>query len=207
MSPTHITTKSASSKTGRFRPSPEMNKVFRIISGTLANFDTPCGLAVWKDGQILIADTGNKRIRVLEQNGNVSTLAGNGNSNLVDGILSESEFVQPTAIAFDEIRRDLYCRRKCDSRHRQKHFSVSSKRFQTTGAVYTDGKLRGSHFNRPSGLAVDENGNFFVADSDNKTVRVFSGEQIGVEISDEQKRNLKFYAGRISRSAAAALDF
>ena len=69
---------------------------------TLANFDTPCGLAVWTGGRILIADTGNKRIRVLEQNGNVSTLAGNGNSNLVDGLLSESEFVQPTAIAFDE---------------------------------------------------------------------------------------------------------
>ncbi len=158
---------------------------------TLANFDTPCGLAVWTGGRILIADTGNKRIRVLEQNGNVSTLAGNGNSNLFDGLLSESEFVQPTAIAFDE-KGAIYIADGNAIRAIGRSIFGFVETISNDRRGFADGALRASHFNRPSGLAVDENGNLFAADSDNKTVRVFSGEQIGAEISDEQRKNLRF---------------
>ncbi len=155
-----------------------------------AKFDTPCGLAVWTDGRILIADTGNKRIRILEQNGNVWTLSGNGNSNLTDGLLSDAEFVQPTAIAFDE-KGAIYIADGNAIRSIGRHIFGFVETVSNDRRGFSDGKLAESRFNRPSGLAVSENGNLFVADSDNQTVRVFSGEEIGAEITNEQKKTLR----------------
>ncbi|MGI8542105.1 MAG: hypothetical protein ACR2MD_01335, partial [Aridibacter sp.] len=43
-----------------------------------------------------------------------------------------------------------------------------------------------SKFNRPSGLGVDDQGNLFVADSDNQLVRVFTGAEIGKRVSAEE---------------------
>ncbi len=156
-----------------------------------AQFDTPCGLAVWTDGRILIADTGNKRIRVLEQNGKVSTLAGNGNSNLTDGLLSDAEFVQPTAVAFDE-KGAIYIADGNAIRAVGRHAFNFIETISNDRRGFEDGNFDEARFNRPSGLAVDERGNLFVADSENQTIRVFSGEEIGAIISDEQKKTLRF---------------
>lgn len=156
-----------------------------------AKFDTPCGLAVWKDGKVLIADAGNRRIRVLEPDGKVWTLAGNGNSNLVDGLLSDAEFVQPTAVSFDD-KGAIYVADGNAVRAIGRSIFGFVETVSNDSRGFSDGVLRDSRFNRPSGLASDERGNLFVADSENKTVRVFSGEQIGAEINDKQKKNLRF---------------
>ncbi len=38
----------------------------------------PCGLALYDDGTMLVADSGNNRIRMVDVSGAVSTLAGQG---------------------------------------------------------------------------------------------------------------------------------
>ena len=168
-------------------------KGFADNFGALSKFDTPCGLAIWKDGKILIADTGNRRIRVLEQNGNVWTLAGNGNTNLLDGLSSEAEFVQPTAITFDD-KGAIYIADGNAIRAIGRHIFGFVETISNDRRGFSDGRIFDARFNRPSGLAVDKMGNLFVADSDNKTVRVFSGENFGAEITSEQKENLRFTA-------------
>src|SRR5688500_17241316 len=55
--------------------------------GSSAMFDTPLGLAMWGDS-LLIADSGNGRIRLLDSSGVVHTLAGSDRRDLVDGTLS-----------------------------------------------------------------------------------------------------------------------
>lgn len=166
-------------------------KGFADNFGGEAKFDTPCGLAVWKDGKILVADAGNRRIRVLERNGKVWTLAGNGNSNLTDGLLTDAEFVQPTAVSFDE-KGAIYVADGNAIRAIGRNIFGLIETVSNDRRGFSDGESLNSRFNRPSGLAVDKDGNLFVADSENKTVRVFSGEEIGKEISDEQKKNLRF---------------
>ena len=159
--------------------------------GGEARFDTPCGLSRWKDGRILIADTGNRRIRILEPNGKVWTLAGNGNSDLKDGLLSESEFVQPTAVAFDE-KGAIYIADGNAVRAVGRSIFGFVETISDDRRGFADGRFSQSRFNRPSGLAVDGAGNLFVTDSENRSVRVFSGENFGAEISEEQKKNLRY---------------
>ena len=53
--------------------------------GMGVKFDTPCSVAVWKDGRIVVADTLNSRIRVIEPDGTTWTLAGTGNAEITDG--------------------------------------------------------------------------------------------------------------------------
>lgn len=166
-------------------------KGFADNFGGEARFDTPCGLAIWNDGKVLIADAGNKRIRVLEGNGKVSTFSGNGNSDLKDGLLSDAEFVQPVAISFDE-KGAIYIADGNAIRAIGRSIFGIVETISGERRGFSDGDLKDSRFNRPSGLAVDNGGNLFVADSENKTVRVFSGEQIGAEISDEKKKKLRF---------------
>ncbi len=48
----------------------------------LAQLDQPGGVAVQADGSLLIADGGNRRVRRLEKDGSITTLAGNGTTGL-----------------------------------------------------------------------------------------------------------------------------
>lgn len=168
--------------------------------GNQSKFDTPNGLAVWADGRILVADTGNSRLRVIETTGKVWTLTGNGVSNLKDGFLQETEFVHPTAVAIDDLGAifvtDGNAVRAIGRRVFPMVETVSDDR-----RGYFDGNPFNSRFNRPSGLAADTNGNLFVADSENQTVRVFSGEDFGKEITVDGLKNLRYSPEEFRRLA------
>ncbi|MGI8641379.1 MAG: hypothetical protein ACR2MG_15710 [Pyrinomonadaceae bacterium] len=156
-----------------------------------AKFDTPCGLAVWKDGKILVADAGNKRLRVVEQDGKTWTLAGNGGQDSVDGFLYESSFVEPTAVTVDNFGV-IYIADGNSIRAVGRRFFPFVETISNTKRGFFDGNPHQSKFNRPSGLAVDEKGNLFVADAENQVVRVLTGAEIGKEITKQEIENLRF---------------
>jgi len=166
---------------------------FADDAGNLAKFDTPCGIAVTKDGKIIVADAGNRRIRLVEQTGKVSTLAGNGNSNLKDGFTFEAEFVQPSAVTINDSGA-IFLTDGNAIRVIRNQVLPFVKTISDDRRSFSDGDLRDSRFNRPGGLAADESGNLFVADSENQVLRVFSGENIGKQITEEEKRSLRFTA-------------
>ena len=56
--------------------------------GTEAHFSSPRGVAVDGSGNIIVADTGNHRIRKISPEGNVSTVAGSGRESFGDGHIS-----------------------------------------------------------------------------------------------------------------------
>lgn len=154
-------------------------------------FDTPCGLAIWKDSKILVADAGNRRLRVVEPSGKTWTLAGNGAQDSVDGLLYESGFVQPTAVTVDNFGV-IYVADGNSIRTIGRRFFPFVETISDTKRGYSDGNLRSAKFNRPSGLATDENGNLFVTDAENQVVRTFTGEEIGREITKQEIENLRF---------------
>ncbi len=163
-------------------------------------FDTPNGLAVWTDGRILVADSGNCRIRVIEQNGNIWTLTGNGKANLKDGMLKDAEFVQPTALAVDEFQT-IYVADGNAIRVIGRTIFPLVETISNDRRGFADGDLKLSRFNRPSGLAFDEKGNLFVADSENKVLRMFTGEDFGRQISEDEIKSLRFSPEEFKKSA------
>ncbi len=68
-------------------------------SGRLAQFNGPMGVAVGADDRIYVADTWNDRIRVIDPDGQVTTLAGGAQPGWVDGAGSQARFDTPTDLA------------------------------------------------------------------------------------------------------------
>ncbi|MGB7210159.1 MAG: hypothetical protein WBD27_15995 [Pyrinomonadaceae bacterium] len=144
-------------------------------SQTNAKFDTPCSVALWQDGRIVVADTMNSRIRVVEPDGNTWTLAGNGNVDTLDGTLSAATFYRPFAIAIRPDGEIFIADRDTVRAIRNRSFpfveTISKPR-----RGFVDGPPSVSTFNRISGIAFDDNQNLIMADSDNAAVRILSSE-------------------------------
>ena len=69
--------------------------------GALAQFDSPEGLGVDKEGNIFVADSGNHRIRRITPEGVTSTFAGSGEEGFADGAGAAAQFNYPTGVAAD----------------------------------------------------------------------------------------------------------
>lgn len=76
--------------------------------GNAARFASPEDVAVDNAGVIYVADTGNNRIRKIDTNGNVSTLAGFSDAATTDGQGMSARFNGPKRIAVDPSGRFLF---------------------------------------------------------------------------------------------------
>jgi DNA-binding beta-propeller fold protein YncE len=159
-------------------------------NGLLAKFDTPCGLAIW-DNKLLVSDLQNKRLRVVEADGKTWTLAGKGEENSTDGFLYEASFVAPVAVAVDNFGV-IYVADGNSIRVVGRGLFPSVETITNTKRGFADGNLRQSRFNYPSGLAVNEDGNLFIADAENQVIRVLMGAEIGREITKEEFKKFNF---------------
>ena len=69
-------------------------------TGRDASFSWPWGVAIIsRTGEIVIADKGNNRLRLIAQDGTVTTIAGSGSASFADGMGSSACFNQPTGVA------------------------------------------------------------------------------------------------------------
>ena len=154
--------------------------------GASAQFDTPLGLAMWGE-RLLVADAGNRRIRVVEPDGRVWTLAGNGEGELVDGFPLQTSFVRPTAIAVGPDGA-VYIADGNAIRVIGRRSFAFVETISGGEHGFRDGDLRTAQFNRPSGLTFDADGRLYVADSDNGLIRVFDIDSSVEKVESLQPR-------------------
>ena len=139
-------------------------------AGIAARFRNPTGVAAFPNGNFVVADSLNHRIRLVTPTGAASTLAGNGTYGWADGSLMASQFKQPQGLSLfpdgNIVVADTY-------NHRI--------RIMTLGGVTTlagkdmgfaDGTGTSAKFNYPSGVAVLPNGAIVVADTCNHRIRI-----------------------------------
>ncbi len=151
--------------------------------GTYSKFDMPAGLAIWQ-GKLLVADSGNYRIRVVEPDGVVWTLAGNGESDIKNGSPLSSALFQPMAIAVDAAGSIYFADGNAIRRLGGILPVVVTVADQPRGL--RDGHFSVARFNRPSGLAFDSNGDLLIADSENRLVRKVSADKSGHELTRDE---------------------
>ncbi|MFY9555076.1 MAG: SMP-30/gluconolactonase/LRE family protein [Blastocatellia bacterium] len=139
-----------------------------------ARFNTPTALALSNDGGLLfVADTNNNRVRKVDlATGRVSTLAGGGSGDIVDGPGGEARFFRPIGLALDS-DGTLYVAELGNSDIRR----IDSAGNVTTVAGGGGSKLRDgagvlARFNQPRGLAIDlRTGTLYIADYENFVIR------------------------------------
>jgi sugar lactone lactonase YvrE len=159
---------------------------------TAAQLDDPAGLAFDRNGNLLVADSNNNRVRRIDRSGIITTVAGTGSSASTGdgGPATRATLADPESVAIDQAG-DVYVGEAEGNRVR---------RIDTTGIISTYagiGDLGYSGDGGPAvaaqlnaaggafGLAVDAQGNLYIADSSNNAVRVVDATGI-----------IRTYAGR-----------
>lgn len=72
---------------------------FFDATGAAARFSSPAGLSIGIGGVVYVADKGNNRIRRISPGGVVTTLAGTGDSAVLDGFGDVAKFFSPISLA------------------------------------------------------------------------------------------------------------
>ena len=142
---------------------------FEEGTGTEAQFNQPRGVAVDTDGNVYVADYGNHRIRKITADGEVSTLAGTDTPGHMDATGTAAFFKYPLGVALDSSGNvyvaDYY-------NHRIRKITAAGE-VSTIAGTGTKGSANGTsaQFNWPYDVAVDTDGNVYVADKDNHRIR------------------------------------
>jgi NHL repeat len=148
-------------------------------TNSAARFSNPSSIAVDSSGCLYIADTDNHAIRTLTHAGTnwvVKTLAGwLGLPGVTDGTNRTASFTSPGGIALDA-SRNIYV---ADTQNHtiRKITQIGTNWVTTTiaGLARTpgadDGANSAARFHAPSSIAVDVNGDLYVADTLNDAIR------------------------------------
>jgi formylglycine-generating enzyme required for sulfatase activity/sugar lactone lactonase YvrE len=133
----------------------------------------PNGIAVDENENIYVADTSNQNIRKITPSGSISTLAGSGSerSGREDGTGLWAKFSSPTGVAIDTTGNVFV-----SDYHNHKIRKITPAGLVTTLAGMGesgsyDGQAVASKFYWPMGVAVDNLGNVYVADTWNHKIR------------------------------------
>jgi sugar lactone lactonase YvrE len=142
--------------------------------GPVAEFDNPMTVVADPSGRLFVADSGSHAIRMITPEGRVSTVAGAPRAGAADGTGAAARFNWPTGLTRDE-SGNLYV---ADSNN------ASIRKIFPDGRVITlagaghagsdDGPGAAAGFHFPTGVAVNRQGDVYVADSANNMIRRIS---------------------------------
>ncbi len=139
--------------------------------GTAASFSNPQGIVIDSNSIIYLADSSRGKIRKITSEAVVSTLVGYGSSSATDSSGTIASFRTPWGIAID-VNGIIYVADTGNHRIRKVTLSGAVTTLAGTGSVGSvDGTGDTASFNFPSGVAVDSNGNIYVADFSNHKIR------------------------------------
>jgi sugar lactone lactonase YvrE len=147
-------------------------------AGSAAQFKMPFAVALDGSGNAYVADAGNDTIRKIAPGGYVTTLAGNpGVSGFANGTgaPAQSLFDDPRGVAADAEGNVYVADTGNDVIRKITQGGTVTTLAGTPGVMGSaDGGGPSARFNSPRGVAVDGNGNIYVADYGNDTIRMIT---------------------------------
>ncbi|MGE5487346.1 MAG: hypothetical protein ACM3ZB_05960 [bacterium] len=167
-----------------------------------ALLDQPYGLAIDAAGSVYVADLGNARVRRIDADGSIATVAGGGAAEPSDGVAAtNARLNQPRNLAFDRAG-NLYISEF--GGHRVYRLAPDGLLHVVAGTGERgSAPLEGSvpaveaPLAGPAGLAVDSAGRLLIADSENGVIRV---------VENGLMSTLASSIGAVPRPVAIAID-
>ena len=144
-------------------------------TGSAARFHGPQGLVLDASGNLFIADTNNNAIRKLvASTGVATTVTGlTGSAGSADGPSSQAQFHFPSGIGIDAAG-NLYV--ADTDNHTLRKIALSGAVSTLAGLAGTSGSADGTgtaaRFDFPTGVALNNAGNVYLADTNNHTIRL-----------------------------------
>jgi hypothetical protein len=150
------------------------------VAATNTSLSSPNGVAFDASGNWYIADSANERVRKVDVNGTITTVAGNGNNANAGnysgdgGAATNATLAYPFGVGLD-LLGNLYVADAVNNRIR---------RVDTNGIIATvagngtatfagdNGAATNASLNYPEGVYLDGLGNLYIADSGNNRVRM-----------------------------------
>lgn len=150
---------------------------------TDAKFNNPKRITVTSNGILYIVDKGNHRIRRVETNGIITTVAGNGIAGFGgdSGPAITAQLNSPSDVTVD-VMGNLYI--ADTENHRIRKVDVTTTTITTIagsipGYEGDGGPANRALLNAPDGVTLDSKGNLLVADSKNNRIRQLLGVTTG----------------------------
>ena len=141
-------------------------------TGIAAQFDFPAGIAVDASGNVYVADKNNHKIRKISSMGLVTTFAGS-TAGFADGNGISAQFYLPHGVALGN-SGNVYVADLVNHKIRKISTTGMVTTLAGSTAGFSDGLGTAAKFSSPDGLAVDNLGNVYVADTDNQKIRKIS---------------------------------
>jgi len=154
-------------------------------SATTATFKNPSGVSIDNHGNLFVTDQGNNAIRMIDPNGNVTTVAGSGASGARDAPGVNATFNNPIGLGVDTLGGNLFVGDANNNEIREVNIAsgivttyAGSTSSGSTDATIPLGNPQMVSFNGPRGLTVIAQGTanlyslyIFVADYYNNKIR------------------------------------
>jgi len=142
---------------------------------TNASLNWPSGLAIDASGNLYISEYGNHRIRKVDTNGIISTIAGTNSSGYSGdgGLAVMARLNWPTGVAVDAAGNVFIADAGNNCIRKVGLDGIISTVAGTNVAGYAGdlGPATNARLSSPNGLALDTNGNLFIADKGNQRIR------------------------------------
>ena len=147
-----------------------------------ASLNCPAGLVLDSQGNIYVADRNNHRVRKISRNGIITTVAGNGIGDYSgdDGPALEASLNLPSDVAVDR-EGNLFISDRSNNRIRKVDPQGTITTYAGLGPAWYGGDYDlalDAYLKFPFGIALDGNGNLYIADRGNNRIRKVNSDGI-----------------------------
>ncbi len=141
-----------------------------------AKLNSSSGVAVDRSGHVFIADTGNNRVREVDTNGIITTLAGNGSAGYAgdSGAATNASLNHPYGLAVDSLGNVFIADEGNNVIRKVDVTGIITTLAGNGSAGYAGdgGAATNASLNQPYGVAVDAYDDVFIADYANSRIRM-----------------------------------